>query len=411
MTDKEGLNLIRLLLSLLIVLGVSFPVAAGEHFSSFAEQPKDDHGTQGNSDNNDDQQPSGVQVDAFLIESQADLPGAVQEASKLVEAARAENPKIGPVELVEVAGTAGVPALSPPTGQVASSAESAIPHLERSRVEPDRPIEVASESVDTDYFERIGAARIRRTTTTLTVIRTIVAGGVSFIALAVTQMPLPAIISGTIAAAFVSGYMQVKNDYYKKQYLYARAFWDPLDHRDSSKWTWRWAYRGWRFVRESSVIFGYLTAMHWAIALFGAPSNYLTEPLAWLAYTGVNTFYSAVSEGVWHVYDSERRWELFRKNNAENRGNREIAERVAARILVKSQYIAIAVAAVSTMAQVLSVTNHPTWTAWVAPMLWGLGITGGIAYVTRGWDLAERARMFAGSVVACTAKYLRIGRQ
>lgn len=402
MDAGHGVTLIRLVLFCAVLFGVSFPVRAGEHLSFFAGQPS------GQGDKKSD----GVQVDTFIIDNPDDIPGAVQEAAQLVQSARAQNPALGPVDLVEITGTSGTPAVSPPTGHVVSATQKAIPSLHHAAVEPDRPIETTGDDtgVDLEYFERIGAAKIRRTTTALSVVRSIVAGGVTAIALSVTQMPLPAIVAGTVAAAFVSGYMQKKNDY-ARHWLYGRAFWDPRDHRESSKWTWRWAYRGWRFLKEGSFVFGYLTAMHWTITAFGGPSNYLTEPLAWLAATSQTSFWSTVSAGTWSVYDAERRWQLFKENWAENRFNHAAGEHRAKRILLNSQYLAIGVSAISTLAQVLSITRDPTWEAWSSPLLWALGLGGAWVYAGRYTDISERTRELIASVPRCLMNYLRLRRR
>ncbi len=283
-------------------------------------------------------------------------------------------------------------------------------------LEPTEKLSSISNEISQFYFREAAEKDLAQIRTVLAVVRAVVAGSVTSVVLITMQLPVAAIIAGSVVAAYVSGKMQLLNDYYKEWFT-RRAFFDPSDHTNDNRIGWRLIYGSWKLGKESLVVLGYLTGMQWVLASFGGPRDFFENSLLWLGTAGSTAILSSFSEGIWTIFDADLRKELLTKNDTENRLNPQKGISRARTILLRSQYLAIVISAVSTMAEVFcagsSINSAPVFLGFSGQelsnqILIGFGVSGFSFYFYRCTNLPLLVKKFMSNIKNCLFSFVKL---
>ncbi len=301
---------------------------------------------------------TGTEVTTVFIDGMYDFEKVIEKAQALVTAARAENPNLPRVHLMIVTNNMDEQGnLSAKT--VGRLIERELPGDEiKFEVRPTLELLKLMRAPEKgeDHFEKQAYDNITRARTSFSILRGFVAGAATGIGLVAADIPIPteAIFAGSVMTAFMSGNLQINNDYYKN-WVVGKAFWDTKDHHESESAGWKSLYFGWKILKESTMLTGYLAAMHFTVAAFGAPTNYFSDPMSWISATvGVASF-AAVTETPWIMYDGERREQRLKMNWITHFHDPVAGEVGARRVLLRSQKAAVVLSAVATFAQILAI--------------------------------------------------------
>ncbi len=293
-----------------LLLSLSKPAASMSEISVSIKTPKELA-----SDNSDPNSPANsdqLNIRTLLAPKGTDMHEMVETLRQAIAELRESNPDLGPIEMVVMSQADGDEGGIKLANMIQENIEDITLFTLNHTDEFEKYVAVPEE----DIFEEIAVSRLFKFLTIMSNVRFVGTAAVTMgVSILIGDLPVVPSIVGGLTAGLLSRRLHKENHDLNK-FIGRNPIWDKDgDLHRSGKFRWRAARWLWdTFGKHGTLIAGYLTTVHWAMALAGGPASYLANPMEWVAYTWLFGGLSAASSGAWKRLDAKIYLEKLKAN-------------------------------------------------------------------------------------------------